>query len=66
MNVHDEVYLGDGLFASIDHGMIKLRCPAPREGYREHVIFMNMATLRSFEDWLVRLRLALPRREANG
>ena len=58
MNVHDEVYLGDGLFASVEHGMIKLRAPRNHE---DHVVYLDPGVLQSFEDWLARLR-----REANG
>jgi hypothetical protein len=34
----DETYLGDGLYASFQHGSIKLR--APREG-GDHIVFLE-------------------------
>jgi hypothetical protein len=33
---HDRTYLGDGVYASFEHGMIWLRASAPTGGMRSH------------------------------
>ena len=42
----DEVYLGDGLYASYDGWHIKLRAPR-KDG--DHEVFLEPAVLREFE-----------------
>jgi hypothetical protein len=45
-----EQYLGDGLFCSIDCGMVKLRAPR-LEG--DHVVYLEHPVLIEFLNWLV-------------
>lgn len=35
----EETYLGDGLYASLENGMIKLR--APRGDLKDHVVYLE-------------------------
>lgn len=46
----NEVYLGDGLYASIEGGMVKLRAPRI-EG--DHEVFLELPVLENFFDFLV-------------
>jgi hypothetical protein len=45
----EERYLGDGLFASLDGGMIKLR--APRED-RDDVMYLEVETWRALQHYV--------------
>ena len=53
-----EHYLGDGLYASIDGGMIKLR--APRDGV-DHVVYLDDDVLRNFENYVAHIRKRIDR-----
>lgn len=53
VNPEDEIYLGDGLYASDDHGMIGLR--APREDGDDWV-FLNDEILQNLLSYIERQR----------
>lgn len=46
----NEVYIGDGLYASIEGGVVKLR--APRDG-GDHEVYLEPEVLQSFLDFLM-------------
>jgi hypothetical protein len=50
----DETYLGDGLYASLEFGMVKLR--APRES-GDHEVFLEPEVLQNFIDYLKTKRI---------
>ena len=52
----EEVYLGDGLYASCDGYAIKLR--APREG-GDHEVYLEPSVLREFERFVQILKNGL-------
>ena len=53
MNQETEHYLGDGLYASWDGYMVKLRAPRD-EG--DHEVYLEPATLQEFERFLMIVR----------
>jgi hypothetical protein len=50
---HPEVYLGDGLYASFDGGMIALRAPR-HDG--DHVVYLEPEVLANFMAFVSNLR----------
>ena len=57
MTVDRETYLGDGLYASLDCGMVKLR--APRFG-GDHEVYMEAHVLIEFARFLHDHKITLP------
>lgn len=58
-----ETYLGDGLYVSVDGGVIQLRAPC-EEG--DHVVFLEAATLNNFLTWLRDLRQSALEQKSNA
>ena len=52
-----ETYLGDGLYASIDSGMIKLR--APQYDGSDQTVYLEVEVLDAFLVWLKDIRRTL-------
>jgi hypothetical protein len=58
MKFNEEVYLGDGLYASCDGFKVKLR--APRYGEDgDHEVYLEPEVLKAFEQYISDLRRAL-------
>jgi hypothetical protein len=52
----DETYLGDGLYASLEYGMVKLRAPRPSG---DHEVFLEPEVLQNFIDYLKAKRILI-------
>lgn len=55
----DEVYLGDGLYASYDGWQVKLRAPRANG---DHEVYLEPGVLVEFERYLAELRASLTTR----
>lgn len=51
--MNNEIYLGDGLYASFDGWMIRLRAPRT-DG--DHFVFLEPDTLKALENYVKELR----------
>ncbi|MES2695104.1 MAG: hypothetical protein V4773_16645 [Verrucomicrobiota bacterium] len=56
----NETHLGDGLYASMDAGMIRLR--APRMG-GDHVVYLDFDVTLAFARWMHEQKIVLPKFE---
>lgn len=61
-----KTYLGDGVYADLENGMVKLTTMRARtdEPDEEHVIYMEDEVLRAFEQYVAFLRREVADRSA--
>lgn len=59
-----EEYLGDGLYASFDGYMIRLR--APRSGIEDHVVYLEPGVLHAFDEFRKRVMRTKEREEQDA